>query len=498
MIPSLVLICSFGLALVLTPLARVAALRLGVVDQPAGRKMHHVPVPLLGGVAIIGSFLLVILGLWVLAPEVLGGQIDRLPALLAGGLLIAAVGLWDDRRGMKAPVKLVWQVAAASIVVLAGVESNLFTNPLGGSIHLGWLTPVITVFWIVGVTNALNLIDGLDGLATGISSIAALSLCAVASIFDSSLVAVASLSIAGASLGFLPFNLHPARIFLGDSGSMFLGFMLASLGAIGSLKASTTTLLILPIVVLGIPVFDTVWAILRRTHRMVSPFRADRDHIHHRLVRVGLHHRHVVLVLYFVCAFLGLSGFIMAQLPAQTVFLFASLLAMGGALGLWTLRFIEDHLEERLAAAAGEGDGEAPSAAAGSRSGASRSGNRRRRSDPPGIQIEVCEVGTMKPGFSGTAAYARLAGEIREALASRLRVYDVGVFLTEDRNLVIVLRLQPIGSDGRILLQAALMRFFAAGADRWGGGEGFPSFRWLELRPVEKNRRLRIPGAAAL
>jgi len=496
-LPLLVLICSVGLALALTPIVRTAALRLGVVDHPASRKMHHVPIPLLGGLAIVVSFLVVLLGVRMIYPRILGDQVGRLDGILLAGLMIGALGVYDDWRGMKATSKFAWQLVAAGIVVFGGVESALFTNPLGGSLELGWLGPVITILWIVGVTNALNLIDGLDGLAAGIAAIAALSLCSVGAVTDEPLVALASLAIAGACIGFLPFNLFPARIFLGDTGSMFLGFMLASLGALGSLKASTTTVLVLPIVVLGIPVFDTVWAILRRTSRKISPFKADRDHIHHRLVRVGLHHRHVVLVLYFVCAFLGLSAFIMVQLPNQTGFLFAVLLAMGGVLGVWALKYIEDHLDRRLAeVSTGGAPADAQKRAEGS--GAGRTGPRGRKSDPPGVQIEVCEIGRLRPGFGGSSTYAMLAEEIRETLSGRLRVYDVGVFLTEERSLLVVLRLQPVGAEGKSLIQQALIRFFAQGAERWGDGERFPEFRWLEISPARKAHRIRVPGAAIL
>lgn len=487
-----------ALCLGLTPVIRALALRLGVVDHPERRKMHHVPVPLLGGAAIIVSFLTVVLALRVLSPGLLTDGTRTLPALLTAGLLIGLVGAWDDWKGLRAPVKFAWQVVAAGIVVFGSVDAQLLTNPLGGSMRLGWLGAVITILWIVGVTNAVNLIDGLDGLAAGIVTIAGLSLCGIGALTDEQLVAFLSLTLAGAALGFLPYNTFPARIFLGDTGSMFMGFILASLGAVGTVKASTTTVLVLPIVVLGIPVFDTVWAILRRTHRKVSPFTPDRDHLHHRLVKVGLHHRHVVLVLYFVSAFLGLSAFIMVQLPYQTGFLFAGLLAMGGALGVWTLKYIEENVEQRVSEANGGSNGAAAAADSAASVSQGASGIRGRKSDPAGVQILVCEVGVFGPSATRSPHFASVAREIREVIGRRLKIYDVGVFMNEERWLLIVLRLQPVGHEGTALVRGALLSYFGDTAQHWGGDSLFPEFRWLKPVPERSGGRVRLPGVAAL
>ncbi|HZE88421.1 MAG TPA: MraY family glycosyltransferase, partial [Verrucomicrobiae bacterium] len=262
-------LAAFTCAVSLTPVVRLAALRLGVVDHPERRKMHHVPIPLLGGAAIIIPFFGLVAVVATIAPEMLGDEMGRLRPILAGAAVIAAVGIYDDARGMKVWSKFLFQFFAAIILVVAGLRVTLFTNPLGTALDLGWVGIPVTVLWVVGVTNAMNLIDGLDGLAAGIGVIASLSLCAVAASADHPMVGILALVLAGATLGFLPFNTYPARIFLGDTGSMFLGFLLASLGLAGSLKASTATILILPIVVLGVPVLDTLWAILRRTQLRV-------------------------------------------------------------------------------------------------------------------------------------------------------------------------------------------------------------------------------------
>ena len=477
---ALIFIGAFVLALGLTPLVRLAALRLGVVDHPERRKMHQVPVPLLGGAAIVISFFTVTLGVWVLLPDLLADEIGKLPGLLAGALAICLLGVYDDWKGARVWVKFVFQIVAAGIVVMAGVKADVFTNPLGESFQLGWLGIPLTIFWIVGVTNAINLIDGLDGLAAGTGAIASLALCAVGALSGNPLVAILALILAGSCLGFLPFNLYPARIFLGDTGSMFLGFILAGLGVAGSLKATAATVLILPIVVLGVPVFDTLWAILRRTRRHMNPFVPDRDHIHHRLVRVGLHHRHVVLVLYFVCLFLGVSAYIMVQLPYQSSFLFAVVLGLAGILGVSTLQFIEEHLEERLAAAANSNSGslrQTPPPESSKVMWQSAHGGR--NTAGADYQIGICEIAGFRDGLSGSQAFGAVADGIRDSLGRRIKVYAVGAYMQEDLKLLLVLKTQPLGPDGLDLVKDGLTRYFDDASDRWGNGGSYPDFRWI-------------------
>jgi UDP-GlcNAc:undecaprenyl-phosphate GlcNAc-1-phosphate transferase len=485
--PAIIFFSAFILAMALTPIVRAGALRLGIVDHPERRKMHQVPVPLLGGAGIVISFFVVTVGVLLWAPELFGEEITKLPAILGGGLAVGLLGLYDDWRGTRVWFKFAFQVAAAAIVVTAGVQARLFTNPFGDSFDLGWLGVPLTILWIVGVTNAMNLIDGLDGLAAGVSTIASLSLCAVGALMDQPLVAILALTLGGASLGFLPFNFYPARVFLGDTGSMFLGFVLAGLGVIGSLKSSAATVLLIPIVVLGIPVFDTLWAIQRRARRRVSPFEPDRDHIHHRLVRVGLHHRHVVLILYFLAAFLGVTAFVMVQLPRQTGLLFAVLLAVGGVLGVSTLQYIEQHLEERLAAANGSKSGNKLTPPPEVAKPLWQSVNAGRQAAANGYQIGICEVGGFREGLAGSQAFGTVAQRIREVLGRRMRVYAVGAYMQEDRSLLVVLKTEPIGEEGHALVVEALKRFFEESAGEWGGPGAFPVFRWI--------RKGREPGS---
>lgn len=475
-----VFLAAFGLSLVLTPAVRAFALKMGIVDHPELRKMHQVPVPLLGGAAIVIPFFAVILATAAWFPGLFGDEIDHLPAILTGAIAVSLLGAYDDWKGARVWVKFLFQTVAASILVLSGVRAEAFTNPLGGTVEIGWLGIPLTIFWIVGVTNAMNLIDGLDGLAVGTGTIASLSLCVVGALAGHPLVVVLSLVLAGASMGFLPFNFYPARIFLGDTGSMFLGFLLAGLGVAGSVKASAATILILPIVVLGVPVFDTLWAILRRTRRRMNPFRPDRDHIHHRLVRVGLHHRHVVLVLYFVCIFLGISSYIMVQLPNESGLLFAATLGIGGILGVSTLQYIEEHIEERLATVSNGGTARkrtTPPPESSKTLWQSVNGGRQ----PEGLDYEVavCSVARFREGLSGSSSFGAVASGIRETLGRRVKVFAVGAYMLEDLSLLIVLKTQPLADEGRQLVREGVTRYFAEGANRWGADPGFPEFRWI-------------------
>ncbi|MBI3450704.1 MAG: undecaprenyl/decaprenyl-phosphate alpha-N-acetylglucosaminyl 1-phosphate transferase [Acidobacteria bacterium] len=483
MILALLFISAFAGAACLTPVVRRAALKLEIVDHPERRKMHHVPIPLLGGAAIVVPFLLVIAVVRWQAPQLLGDGGEALTPLMIGAVVMACVGAYDDWRGMRVRTKFMFRFLVALVVVAGGIQVRLFTNPLGDSVELGWIGIPLTVLWIVGVTNAMNLIDGLDGLAAGTGSIASLALCGVAAATDHTMVGILSLVLAGATLGFLPFNIYPAKIFLGDTGSMFLGFLLAGFGLVASLKASTATILVLPIVVLGVPVLDTLWAVLRRTSRKVSPFKADRDHIHHRLVRVGLHHRHVVLILYFICSFLGMSAYLMVQLPYQIGFLFAAMLAMGGMLGVWTLKYVEEQMEQRLSevstATAASPRRATPQPEMVSSSILWQSSNGGRSVSPDEYQVQICEIGRFLDGLSSSGSFATAAKEIREILGRRFRVHAVGAFLQEDRSLLLVLKTQPLDEKELSLLRDGVLGFFGEQAERWAEGRRIEFFRWV-------------------
>lgn len=296
---------AFGVAFMGTPLVKRLAYRIKAVDKPAARKVHLKPMPRLGGLAIC-------LGFWfaVLLTQELTREIC---ALLGGGLLIILVGIWDDVKGVSPKTKLVVQVLAACIVLASGVRVNFMTHPLKGVIDLGYLGYPLTVLWIIGVTNAVNLIDGLDGLAAGVAAIAAVTLGIVSLIEGVAAMAFAPFILAASILGFLRYNFHPAQIFMGDTGSLFLGFNLATMAIIGLTKSATVISLFLPIVILGIPIMDTLFAIIRRYSNGKPIFSADKDHLHHRLLALGLSHRHTVLAIYGVSVLLGVTAILMAM-----------------------------------------------------------------------------------------------------------------------------------------------------------------------------------------
>lgn len=318
------------LAALTVPLATRLAYRIGAIDEPGARKIHSQPTPRLGGLAVYAGFLGGLLVLYFL-----GGLPSRYLGLLVGGTLIFLVGVVDDVRSLSPRLKLVGQILAALVVLPFGISIAFVTHPWhhGFLLHLGFWGFPLTVFWIVAVTNAVNLIDGLDGLATGIGLIGAVTLASVAALAGDKIAVLPALILAAALLAFLPFNFHPARIFLGDCGAMFIGFILACGAIIGVAKTATAVTLITPAVILGIPLCDTLFAILRRYKNGRHIFRPDREHLHHRLLAIGLSHRAAVLVVYGVSALLGLSAILLTRLtPLQ-----AALLLVAIATGLFIL-----------------------------------------------------------------------------------------------------------------------------------------------------------------
>lgn len=232
--------------------------------------------------------------------------------ILLGGSIVLVVGLLDDMRPLKPLTKLLWQLAAASVTIYFGVEISFITNPINGVLPLGFIAIPLTLIWLVGMTNAVNLIDGLDGLASGVTFIAAGTLFLVALRTHETGSAVLMLAVAGTALGFLRYNFFPASIFLGDSGSYFLGFVLAAAAIIGVFKTTLVVALFLPLVILAVPIFDTTMAIFRRLKDHRSLFSADNKHIHHLLLRAGLSQREAVLSIYFACFLLGILALFMA------------------------------------------------------------------------------------------------------------------------------------------------------------------------------------------
>ena len=290
----------------LTPLVRIAALRFGAVSRPGGRNVNARAVPRYGGIAICASFFLALGALYVseaATATTIHAETRRLLALLLGGVGLCVVGAIDDTRRVRALYKLYAQIAAAMIAFGCGFRIDAVLLPLvGSSLSMGIFALPVTVLWIVGITNAINLIDGLDGLAGGVVFFAAITNLVVAYATGSAFVAVTMAAVLGGVLGFLIFNFNPARIFMGDSGSYFLGFVLGTVSLAGaSQKASTAVSLLVPVLALGLPIVDTLLSIVRRFLERRPLFSPDRGHIHHRLLDMGLTHRRAVLVLYGIC-----------------------------------------------------------------------------------------------------------------------------------------------------------------------------------------------------
>lgn len=328
--PITAVLLAFGLTLLITPLVRKWAFKWGALDRPNQRKVHQKVMPRLGGLAIFISFMVAVLATREITLQLAG--------FLTGGFLIIVLGFLDDTRGVSPRVKLAGQIVAACAVIPFGLEVNFLTNPLAEDpLLLGILSIPVTVLWIVSVTNAVNLIDGLDGLAGGISFIASLTLAAVVWIEMTRAEAggspaqmeavVLALILAAAVLGFLRYNFYPAKIFLGDTGSMFLGFSVAVLSIMGLAKSVTFISVIIPVVILGIPLLDTVCAILRRYFGQKPIFQPDREHLHHRLLQMGMSHRHAVLSIYGVSLVLGLSAIVLTLITHKQAAIFLVVLS---------------------------------------------------------------------------------------------------------------------------------------------------------------------------
>lgn len=308
---------AFVLSYLLTPVAKHLAVRWGAMDPAGGRKIHQEPMPRLGGLAIYLAFTAVML---TLLP-----RSNHTWALFVGGTTVFLVGVVDDIRGLSPRAKLVGQVLAAVLASVLGIKVEFLTNPWDGMIFLGSLSLPVTVLWLVGVTNALNLIDGLDGLAAGVASIAGATLAVVAWLEGQSQAAAAALVLVAAATAFLRYNFYPAKLFMGDSGAMFLGFNLAALAVLGTAKSATVLSLLVPVLALGLPILDTFWAILRRLYHGQPVFDADGEHLHHRLLRLGLSQRQAVLLIYGMHTSLGLFAVLLAMLTtAQSILMLAA------------------------------------------------------------------------------------------------------------------------------------------------------------------------------
>ena len=302
------LVAALVMSFAATPLVKIFAQKVGAMDVPKdGRRMHDHPIPRLGGLAMFLGFRL---------STLLFAEIDlQIRGMLLGCVVVVTAGVIDDIAPLKWWVKLLLQLAAAGIAVGHGIRIEVFTNPnlLGeGWLILGWLSIPITVLWIVLVTNSVNLIDGLDGLAVGVSGIGSVTMLVIALLVSEGNVAIILAALTGACVGFMPYNMNPAKIFAGDTGALLLGYVLATMSVIGLFKTYAIISFLLPFLVLALPIFDTLFAIIRRIIHGQNPMQADRGHVHHRLIDMGLSQKQAVAILYCVSTVFGLAAVVLA------------------------------------------------------------------------------------------------------------------------------------------------------------------------------------------
>ena len=304
---TIILLSAFCLVfgLIVTPFIIKISFKLNAVDMPGHRKVHKVPIPTLGGLAIFFSFLA---GLLIIQP-----QSSYHLAIVIGALLMIILGFMDDLYHLTAKAKFLFQVTIACLVVFWGDLQVSFINlPFGGQLEFGWLSIIVTIFWIVGITNAINLIDGLDGLSAGISAIVLLTIGSMAIIMDNVYVLSMSIILFWSILGFLPYNFHPAKTFMGDTGSLFLGYMIAVLSLLG-FKNVTFISFVIPILILAVPIFDTVVAIIRRLVQKRPIASPDSSHLHHKLLQLGMTHRQAVLFMYLLSSLFSFAAILFSM-----------------------------------------------------------------------------------------------------------------------------------------------------------------------------------------
>jgi UDP-GlcNAc:undecaprenyl-phosphate GlcNAc-1-phosphate transferase len=327
-------ILAFIVALCATPIAKKAAYKFGAIDIPKDdRRVHKKPIPRLGGLAIVAGFFVTLL-FNIINDAITSGEAFELSTqmlgLIGGIVIIVIIGIIDDIKQLGPKIKFLVQLIAAIIVVITGTKINVLYG-FGLSPYISY---PLTVFWIIGITNAINLIDGLDGLAVGVSSIASLSLFFVSIITSRWDIAIITAILAGSTLGFLPFNFNPAKIFMGDTGAYFLGFTLGVISIQGTIKSYTAIAIAIPVLVLGLPLFDTITAILRRVVGGKPIMSADRGHIHHKLMDMGLNQRQSVVAIYTASGALGLCAIVLAGrgvLSAIILVAALSIFIIGGA-----------------------------------------------------------------------------------------------------------------------------------------------------------------------
>lgn len=331
------------ISLAATPIVKSFAEKVGAIDNPGeARRVHDHPIPRMGGMAIFLGFLISV----VLFADVT----KQVQGILIGAVIIVATGAIDDIISLRYWIKLLAQILAAVVAVIHGVVIEVVMNPNifseTPSLLLGVLAVPITVIWIVGITNSVNLIDGLDGLACGVSTISCITMLVVALMVAEGNVAVILACLAGACIGFIPYNFNPAKIFMGDTGALLLGYVLATVSVLGMFKFYAIVTFVVPILALALPLFDTLFAIIRRLLRGQNPMTPDRGHLHHRLIDMGLSQKQAVAVLYSLSAMLGLTAVVISTSGGLRVLLLVVELLIALAVGVFVIKTIEHPAHE--------------------------------------------------------------------------------------------------------------------------------------------------------
>ena len=319
---------------VLTPYIKKLAFKIGAVDRPDNRKVHKKIMPRLGGLAIYIAFMIGCVASMEITWDIFG--------ILLGGTLIVALGVADDVYQLPAKVKLLGQIAAACVLVIFDIRIEWVNNPLGGYFYLDMLSIPFTIFWVISFTNVVNLIDGLDGLAAGVSAIASLTVTLVAVQMGYFHVAILTAALAGAIIGFIRYNFNPATIFMGDTGSMFIGYMLAAISVYGAVKTAATIALIVPAIALGLPILDTAFAIMRRYVNGRPIFQPDKGHLHHRLLATGMSHKETVLFMYGITAVLCIGAVLWAEMDGFYAALIIAVIMTAVAVGAKKIGILND------------------------------------------------------------------------------------------------------------------------------------------------------------
>ncbi|MEG1633577.1 MAG: MraY family glycosyltransferase [Oscillospiraceae bacterium] len=330
----------FAVSFATTPIVKSFAQKVGAIDVPTElRRVHDHPIPRMGGLAIFLGFLISVLLFVDITRQMRG--------ILLGAVVIVACGAIDDVISIRAWIKLLVQIAAAVIAVLHGVVIEVLRSPnllnQEQALILGALAIPFTILWIVGITNSVNLIDGLDGLAVGVSTIASLTMFVVALLVSEGNVALILAALMGACVGFMPYNLNPAKIFMGDTGALLLGYVLATVSVVGMFKFYAVVTFVVPLFALALPLVDTSWAFFRRLLHGQNPMKPDRGHIHHRLIDMGLTQKQAVAILYSVSAVLGLCAVVLATNGIVRILLLVFTLIASAIMGLYILKTLKGH-----------------------------------------------------------------------------------------------------------------------------------------------------------